>query len=132
MTADASALERIAASDHAPAVAERPLPESLRDLVADGSGAAVRLVDAASGRAWRLAPEPAPEPAPARPPLSEAELDAIDRLEAGVDFTAAQSGTDAEAIRRGLEQADASLCTPWDETRGRLRAELERRIRAAA
>ena len=104
------------------------LPERLRALLADDPDRPVRLRDPATGRRWVLAPDPAP----ARPPLSEAELDEIDRQLEGVDFAAAQTGTDAEAIRRGLAQADAGLCVPWHEVRGELRADLERRIRAEA
>ena len=114
------------------------LPEGLRARLVEDPDRPVRLRDPATGRRWVLAPDPTP----ARPPLpgsqlteaelTEAELDEIDRRLEGVDFTAAQTGTDVEAIRRGLAQADAGQCVPWDELRGELRAELERRIQAKA
>ena len=118
----------------APPAADVPeiavLPEGLRALLAAHPDRPVRLRDPATGRRWVLAPDPARPPLP--PAATEAELDEIDRRLEGVDFSAAVTGTDAEAIRRGLAQADAGLCVPWDEARHEVRAELERRIRAKA
>ena len=101
------------------------LPDSLRARLADDPDRPVRLRDPATGRRWVLAPDPDP----ARPPqpgyqLTEAELDEIDRRLEGVDFAAAQTGTDVEAIRRGLAQADAGELLSSAEVRAKMEARL--------
>ena len=80
----------------------------------------MRLRDPATGRRWVLAPDPAP----ARPEPSEEELDEMDRLAEGIDFSAAVTGTDAEAIRRGLEQADAGNMLTLAEVRANIEARV--------
>ena len=99
------------------------LPERLRARLAEDPDRPVRLRDPATGRRWVLAPDPA------RPPLTdseltEAELDEIDRRLEGLDFAAAQTGTDAEAIRRGLAQADAGELLTEAEVRAKAEARL--------
>ena len=143
----ASASSPAAPSPAGRPLTEHPLPESLRAVFDADPHAAVRLVDAASGRAWRLAPEPtAPEPTaaeptpveptpveptpaprPTHPPdATEAELDEADRIEAGLDHRAAYRGrgSDADAIRRGLAQAEAGELLTLDEVRAKAEARL--------
>ena len=105
------------------------LPDDIRARLVEDPNRPVRFRDPATGRRWALAPDPAP----ARPPLpgsqsgsqlTEAELDEIDRRLEGLDFAAAQTGTDVEAIRRGLAQADAGELMTLAEGRAFMEARV--------